>query len=74
MIHKLHNAEHLPSVLGIATNPDGSRIYAAPKQFYEIVGYGNSVNDFSEIAFPVWLNLNIAMPRNQGYTVLAPVD
>jgi OmcA/MtrC family decaheme c-type cytochrome len=74
MIHKIHNAEHLPSVLGIGTNPDGSRTYAAPKQPYLVVGFNNSVNDFSEIAFPVWPNLNIAMPRNQGYSLLAPTD
>ena len=74
MIHKIHNAEHLPSVLGIGTNPDGSRTYAAPKQPYVLVGFNNTPSDFSEVAFPVWPNLNIAMPRNQGYSSLSPTD
>lgn len=74
MIHKIHNGEHLPSVLGIGTNPDGTRTYAAPKQPFVVLGFNNSQNDFSEVAFPVWPNLNIAMPRNQGYSSLSPTD
>jgi OmcA/MtrC family decaheme c-type cytochrome len=36
MIHKIHNAAHLPSLLGVATNEDGSRNYSAtPKRKYE---------------------------------------
>ena len=29
MVHKIHNGQHLPSVLGVATKPDGSRDYGA---------------------------------------------
>lgn len=70
MIHKIHNAAHLPSVLGVTTNPDGTRKYDATPQPYKMVGYQNSVHDFSEFTFPVWPGLNIAMPRDQGYTAL----
>jgi OmcA/MtrC family decaheme c-type cytochrome len=65
MIHKIHNGEHLPSVLGVATKPDGSRDYAATPAPYLVNG-----NDFSAVAFPVWPNLNIAMPRDMGYSAL----
>ena len=34
MIHKIHNGEHLPSVLGVATNADGTRDYDATPQPY----------------------------------------
>ena len=30
------------SVLGVATNPDGTRNYGATAQPYQIVGYGNT--------------------------------
>ena len=71
MIHKIHNGAHLPSVLGVSTNVDGTRNYAAGAQPYQVVGYGNSIADFSAVRFPVWPSLNIAMPRDQGYTALS---
>jgi hypothetical protein len=70
MIHKIHNAAHLPSVLGIATNPaDGSRDYSATPRPYELAGNGD-LSDFSTIHFPVWPSLNIPMPKNLGYSAL----
>lgn len=65
MIHKIHNAANLPSVLGVQTNPDGSRNYAATPQPYIVSG-----DDFSSVKFPVWPNGLVAMPRDQGYTAL----
>lgn len=70
MIHKLHNAEHLPSVLGVATHPDGSRDYDATPAPYQMIGFGDSLIDFSEVAFPVWPSLTNAMPRDFGYSAL----
>ncbi|MCA9323158.1 MAG: hypothetical protein KDB53_20625, partial [Planctomycetes bacterium] len=72
MIHKIHNGIHLPSVNGVATNSNGSRNYAATPAPYRIVGFGNSVHDFSEVAFPVWPNLSFPMPRDTGYGNLMP--
>jgi hypothetical protein len=65
MIHKIHNARHLPSVLGVATNPDGTRNYAATPAPYVVSG-----DDFSGIGFPVFPNLSIPMPRDVGYSAL----
>ncbi|NUN53376.1 MAG: hypothetical protein HUU06_11405, partial [Planctomycetaceae bacterium] len=65
MIHRIHNGEHLPSVNGVSTNDDGSRNYAATPVPYVVGG-----NDYSEVAFPAWPNLNIGMPRDAGYTAL----
>jgi len=70
MIHKIHNGMHLPSVLGVTTNPDGSRKYDATPVPYQVVG--NSAHDYSGIAFPVWPNASIAMPRDSGYANPAP--
>ncbi len=67
MIHKIHNGSHLPSVLGVTTMPGGDREYAATPKPYQIVGFGNSVHDFSEVAFPVWPNAALPMPRDTGY-------
>jgi OmcA/MtrC family decaheme c-type cytochrome len=70
MIHKIHNGEHLPSVLGVATHADGTRDYSATPTPYVITELPDGVTDFSEVAFPVWPNLNVAMPRDLGYSAL----
>ena len=70
MIHKLHNGVHLPSVLGVATNSDGSRNYAAPPVPYVITDDDGETEDYSNVAFPVWPNLNTSMPRDFGYSAL----
>jgi OmcA/MtrC family decaheme c-type cytochrome len=70
MIHKIHNGAHLPSVLGVATNPDGSRNYGATPQPYQLVGFNNSVHDFSHVFYPVWPNLSSPMPKDLGYSTL----
>ena len=44
---------------------DGTRNYAATSTPNLING-----NDFSDVNFPVWPSLNIAMPRDQGYSAL----
>ncbi|MBI2266749.1 MAG: hypothetical protein HYU64_16570 [Armatimonadetes bacterium] len=53
MIHKIHNGSHLPSVLGVASNPDGSRNYSATPAPYKIVGDNSAVFDMSKIGFPI---------------------
>jgi OmcA/MtrC family decaheme c-type cytochrome len=69
MIHKIHDGAHLPSVLGVGTNADGTRSYGATPQPY-VVGGGSTPNDFSDVAFPVWPSLSFPMPRNKGYSAL----
>lgn len=66
MVHKIHSGEHLPSVLGVDTNPNGSRDYAATPKDY-MVGDTN----FSDVAFPAWPHALVATPRDQGYTALS---
>ncbi|HEX6882246.1 MAG TPA: hypothetical protein VF530_02635 [Planctomycetota bacterium] len=66
MIHRLHAGEHLPSVLGVDTNPDGSRNYAATPQPL-LIGR----DDFSHVAFPAWPHGLVATPRDQGYSALS---
>ncbi len=74
MIHKIHNGEHLPSVLGVNTAADGSRNYTTTPQPYRLVGFRDEVVDYSAIAFPVWPNLNQPMPRDAGYTALSTTE
>ncbi|HTL51596.1 MAG TPA: hypothetical protein VL860_03370 [Planctomycetota bacterium] len=69
MIHKIHMGEHLPSVNGVGVTAGVADYTVTPKPF-QIVGFNNSVNDFSDVAFPAWPNLNVAMPRNDGYGAL----
>lgn len=70
MIHKLHNGAHLPSVLGVATNTDGSRDYEATPKPYELVGFQNSIHDYSDVHFPAFPNFTAAMPKDEGYSGL----
>jgi len=74
MIHKIHNGSHLPSVLGVTTADDGTVGYADTPAPYKLVGFGNIVFDFSDVRFPVWPNLNIAMPKDSGYSLLSSTD
>ncbi len=66
MVHKIHSGRHLPSVLGVATNMDGTRNYAATPAAYVVGG-----NDYSGVAFPAWPHGLVATPRDQGYTALS---
>ncbi|MCA8969349.1 MAG: hypothetical protein KDC95_06180, partial [Planctomycetes bacterium] len=70
MIHKIHNAQHLPSVLGVTTNADGTRKYDSTPAPYLI---GRST-DFSDIGFPIWPNLTNPMPRDEGYSALTSTE
>jgi predicted CXXCH cytochrome family protein len=45
MIHKIHRSHSLPCVTATANSADPYR--------YEIIGHGGSVNDFSDIGFPM---------------------
>lgn len=70
MIHKIHSGSHLPSVNGVATNPDGSRDYDAEPTPYVLVGFGDSEHDYSDVSFPVWPYLSFPLPRDLGYSSL----
>jgi hypothetical protein len=67
MIHKIHNGARLPSVLGVATKPDGSRNYTATPKKYELVGFRDRVHDYSQVVFPVWPGALVATPRDLGW-------
>lgn len=71
MIHKIHTGASLPSVLGVTTNPDGTRDYAAEPVPYRLVGGSGTIYDFSDVVFPQWPNLTYPMPRDAGYTALS---
>jgi hypothetical protein len=68
MIHKLHNGAHLPSVQGVTTAADGSRVYGAGTPY--VVGD----TDFSGVLFPSFPNFSIAMPKDTGYSTLAAAN
>ena len=79
MVHRIHNAMHLPSVLGVSVAADGSRLYpgmtgaAAPKRLLFADAEGK-VEDLSSVVFPVFPNFNVAMPKDGGYSALSSVD
>ena len=70
MIHKIHAGSHLPSVLGVTTNPDGSRKYDATPVPYQLIGRSDSVHDFSTVTWPNWPSFFTPMPRDTGHATL----
>jgi OmcA/MtrC family decaheme c-type cytochrome len=70
MVHKIHDGAHLPSVLGVGTNADGTRSYGATPTPY-VVGGGPDPDDFSDVQFPVWPSLSFPTARPKGYSALA---
>ncbi|MBI3096720.1 MAG: hypothetical protein HYY93_00510, partial [Planctomycetes bacterium] len=70
MIHKIHNGAHLPSVNGVGVTALGVKDYTVTAEPYNLVGYGNTMHEYSEVAFPVWPSLTTAMPRDLGYSAL----
>ncbi|HVR03131.1 MAG TPA: hypothetical protein VMT47_13420, partial [Polyangia bacterium] len=72
LIHKIHDGGHLPSVLGIGTNADGTRNYTATPKPY-VVG-GAHPDDFSNEQFSAWPSLSFPMPRAKGYSALTPTQ
>ena len=74
MFHKLHNARHLPSVLGVGTKVDGSRDYTQTPRPYVLVDEHLVAKDFSSVGFPVWPNRTVPMPRDFEYSQLGPAQ
>lgn len=72
--HKLHNARHLPSVVGIGVLPDGSLDYGVAPKPYVLVDAVGGVRDYSDVGFPVWPNRSIPMPRDRGYGALGAAE
>jgi len=70
MIHKIHSGINLASVQGVTTKTDGTRDYSATPKPYVIMGYGNSLHDFSDVQLPVYPVLGAPMPRDVGYDAL----
>lgn len=70
MIHKIHAGATLPSVMGMTTNPNGSRKYDATPKPYQLVGFGDEVRDFSSVRFPQYPSSLAPMPRDAGYSAL----
>ncbi len=71
MIHRIHSGKHLPSVLGVATNPNGTRKYDATATPYQLVGFGDVATNFSTITWPAWPSFYTPMPRDVGFTALS---
>jgi hypothetical protein len=68
MVHKLHSAKHLPSVLGVGTRPDGTRDHAVAPRPYLLVGEDDHVTDFSHAASPVMPGAYVAFTTNTTNT------
>jgi len=70
LFHRIHNAAHLPSVLGITVDADGAQQYDAPPQPLVFAGADGQVHDYSDVGHPVWPQRTIPRPKNLGYSAL----
>lgn len=68
MVHRIHNAAHLPSVVGVGVTATGAPDYTATPRPYKMVGYNNAVIDFSDFAFPVMPSAYAAFLFDQAGT------
>ena len=75
LFHKIHNAAHLPSVLGVATSPPaGLRNYAAPPVPLQYITANNTVRDYSSVEHGVFPNAGSPMPRDFGHSALTAAE
>ena len=74
LLHRIHNGAHLPSVLGIGLNPDGTLNYAQTPEPLLFASSEQGLRDFSDVGFPVWPNRSIPMPKDEGYSSLTPSE
>jgi hypothetical protein len=70
MIHKIHAGATLPSVMGMSTDVNGDRVYDATPRPYQLIGFGDSIHDYSEVLFPQYPSSASPMPRDAGYSLL----
>ncbi len=70
MVHKIHNGTHLPSVNGVLADSLGDKDYTVTPKPYQIIGFGNSIHDYSDVEFPAWPNFASAMPKDMGHSDL----
>jgi hypothetical protein len=71
LFHALHNASHLPSVLGIGVTPTGDQDYLAPRRPLVFAG-ADGLRDYSSTGSPVWPSRSLPRDKNFGWTALAP--
>jgi hypothetical protein len=78
MMHRLHNARHLPSALGVSTFPGlppssggigGTRDYGAAPGLVQYVRDG-VVHDYTASSMPVMPTLSAPAPRDVGHSAL----
>lgn len=72
LFHKIHNGSHLPSVVGVSTNLDGTLDYDALPKAYKTVDSAGGVHDYSDVGFPAWPNRTIPTPKEFAYGLLPP--
>ena len=72
LFHKIHDASHLPSVLGIGVNADGSLDYEREARPLLVATEAGELRDFSSVGFPAWPNRTIPMLRDFMYSQLSP--
>jgi len=74
LMHKLHNGRHLPSVLGVTTRRNGTRVYDWPPVALEYARPDGTLVDFSNVGYPIWPNRTLPTLKDPGWSTLAPED
>lgn len=70
LFHKIHDAAHLPSVLGIGVHADGTLDYEREPTPLLVADGNGSLRDFSHVGFPAWPNRTIPMVKDYQYSSL----
>lgn len=73
LFHKIHNGQHLPTVVGIGVFPWGALDYSQPAKNYKVAG-SEGLRDYSGVSFPVFPSRNLPMPRDFLTSLLTPAE
>lgn len=74
LFHKIHNGRHLPSVLGVGVNANGTLRYDLPPKPYQVVAGDGTVVDYSGVGFPAFPSRAMPMPQDFGHAALSPAE
>jgi hypothetical protein len=72
LFHRIHNAAHLPSVLGVGVHTsDGIQDYTLDPKDLVFATSAGELRDYSFVGFPAWPNRTIPMPKDFQYSGLS---
>jgi hypothetical protein len=71
LIHRIHDGQSLPSVLGMKATSNGTLDYTQEPIPDAVIASDQTIHDYSGVTFPVFLDTTFPMPKREGYSALS---